>query len=71
MTRQTAHQPAEVAARGRRLYEVSIHDKVAQGNEGKFLALDVDTGEYEIDADALADGREVCIDPLPASPDRA
>ncbi len=45
--------PMNVAARGRRLYEESIRDRVAQGNEGRFLALDVDTGEYEIDAEPV------------------
>lgn len=46
-------QTEDLATRGRRLYEGSIRDKVPQGNEGKFLALDVDTGEYELDAEAI------------------
>lgn len=44
----------EVVRRGQALYEQTIREKVEEPNRGKFLVLDVETGEYEIDADELA-----------------
>lgn len=44
----------EIGERGRALYERAIRARVEPGNLGKFLVLDVDTGEYEIDADQIA-----------------
>lgn len=44
----------EIAERGRKLYEQQLCDKVTAGNIGKFLVLDIETGEYEIDKDELA-----------------
>jgi hypothetical protein len=44
----------EIAERGRKLYEQHLCDKVAAGNTGKFLVIDVETGAYEIDQEELA-----------------
>lgn len=44
----------EIGERGRALYDRDIRARVEPGNLGKFLVLDVDTGEYEIDADQIA-----------------
>jgi hypothetical protein len=44
----------ELARRGQQLYEQQIRDKVEKGNEGKILAIDVGTGDYEMDDDVLA-----------------
>ncbi len=43
----------DIAARGQALYERAIRQHVEPQHIGKFLVLDVDTGEYEIDADDL------------------
>ncbi len=50
VTPQTIH---DIATRGQALYEHSIRPHVEPQHSGKFLVLDVDTGEYEIDADDL------------------
>lgn len=51
----TAKLPAdEIARRGQAMYESRIRPHVEQDHFGKFLVLDVDSGEYEIDADHLA-----------------
>lgn len=47
---QTIH---DIATRGQALYEHSIRPHVEPHHSGKFLVLDVDIGEYEIDADDL------------------
>lgn len=42
----------EIAERGQALYDRDLRDKLEASARGKFLALDIETGEYEIDADA-------------------
>jgi len=36
------------------MYEGKIRPLVESGKEGKFLAIDIETGAYEIDSDELA-----------------
>jgi hypothetical protein len=50
-----AHYTAEeVAARGEALYEQRIRAQVEAAHPGKFVVVDIETGDYEIDADDLA-----------------
>jgi hypothetical protein len=44
----------EIVERGRAIYEDRIRRLVEREHTGKFLVLDIVTGEYEIDADHLA-----------------
>lgn len=44
----------EVAARGEAIYEQQIRAEVEAEHRGKFIVIDIETGEYEIDADDLA-----------------
>jgi len=43
--------PQEVVERGVRLYEEAIRSHVETSNLGKFLVINTETGEYEMDAD--------------------
>lgn len=43
----------EVAARGEAIYAEQLREQVEAGNKGKFLVLDIETGDYEIDAEDL------------------
>lgn len=45
---------AEIVQRGQALYDERIRRKVEASRQGGFLAVDIETGEYEIDIDALA-----------------
>lgn len=45
---------AQSAERGQALYDAQIRAQVEEEHRGKFLILDVNTGEYEIDAEDLA-----------------
>jgi hypothetical protein len=48
------HYPAdEVAARSEAIYEQQIRPKVEAEHKGKFLVIDIETGDYEIDDDDL------------------
>jgi hypothetical protein len=44
----------EIVQRGQVLYDQQIRRQVEASHKGKFLVLDIETGEYEIDADELA-----------------
>ena len=43
----------EVAARGEAIFEQEIRDKLDSESKGRYLVLDIETGEYEIDQDDL------------------
>jgi hypothetical protein len=43
----------EFARRGEELYEHDIRSKVEAENEGKVVAIDIETGAFELGADAL------------------
>lgn len=43
----------DIATRGQALYDQAIRQQVEAQHTGKFLVLDIDTGNYEIDADDL------------------
>ncbi len=44
----------EIAQRGKAWYEQQLRAQVEPGNIGKFLVLDIETGEYEIDREEVA-----------------
>jgi len=46
----------EFARRGDAIYEKDILPKLAAKDVGKFLAIDIETGEYEIAADEMKAG---------------
>ena len=43
----------EFAERGDAIYENNIRPNLTSGDQGKFAAIDIDSGGYEIDADEL------------------
>ncbi|MBW4617935.1 MAG: hypothetical protein KME17_00935 [Cyanosarcina radialis HA8281-LM2] len=50
-----ALSPEEIARRGKELYQQRIRVRVeTAANIGKIIAIDLNTGEYEIDKDLLA-----------------
>jgi hypothetical protein len=44
----------EIVERGQALYDQRIREQVEPRYTGKFLVLDIETGEFEIDADSVA-----------------
>ncbi len=50
----TRYTKEEIVRRGKELYEQQIRAKVEEGNKGKILVIDIETGDYEIDEDHLA-----------------
>jgi hypothetical protein len=51
--RQPRYSKEEFARRGDEIYERDIRPKVGSGNKGKFVAIDIETGEYEVAEDEL------------------
>ena len=49
----TNYTPKAVYSQGEAIYEQQIRNKVETDHKGKFLVLDIQTGEYEIDRDNL------------------
>jgi len=49
----------EFARRGDALYERDIRPKLAAKDVGKFLAIDIETGEYAIAADEMKAGNKL------------
>lgn len=47
------YSPQEVASQGEAIYEQNIRKNIETGNQGKFVVIDIETGEYEIDDDDL------------------
>jgi hypothetical protein len=42
-----------IGRRGEEIYEQSIRRQIEDGNLGKFVAIDINSGEYEVGADHL------------------
>ena len=51
--RYANYTPEAVESRGEDIYERQIREQVEAGNRGKFVVVNVETGEFEIDDDDL------------------
>jgi hypothetical protein len=47
--RQRRYSKEELARRGQELYEAGIRQQVEAGNDGKIVAIDIETGDFEVD----------------------
>ena len=52
--RQPRYSKEEFARRGQAIYEKRVRPQVEEGNRGKVVAIDVETGEFEMGEDTLA-----------------
>lgn len=52
--RQRRYSKEELARRGQELYESGIRQQVEAGNEGKIVAIDIETGNFEVDETVIA-----------------
>ena len=52
-TTETKFLPNGTAQRGREIYETQLRDKLEPEHFGKYLVIDIETGQYEIDEDHL------------------
>lgn len=53
-TRHPRYTKEEFAQRGDALYETQIRSQVEFGNQGKIVAIDLETGDFEVDSSEIA-----------------
>jgi hypothetical protein len=51
--RQRRYSKEEMARRGQELYESGIRQQVETENEGEIVAIDIETGDFEVDEDVV------------------
>jgi hypothetical protein len=51
--RQPRYSKEEFARRGNELYERQVRPQIENGNEGKIVAIDIETGMFEVAEDTL------------------
>ena len=56
---QRRYSKDEFAQRGDAIYASNVSPQLNAEDEGKFVAIDIETGEYEIGNDELKTGREL------------
>lgn len=52
--RHPRYSKEEFARRGDEIYESQIRSQVEEGNHGKIVAIDLDTGDFEVDSSEVA-----------------
>ncbi|MEG4504646.1 hypothetical protein QUA81_12015 [Microcoleus sp. F6_B4] len=54
VVRQPRYSKEEFAQRGDRIYQTQIRSQIESGNQGKIVAIDIETGDFEVDASEIA-----------------
>jgi hypothetical protein len=52
--RHPRYSKEEFARRGDEIYESQVRSQVEAGNHGKIVAIDIETGDFEIDSSEIA-----------------
>ncbi len=52
--RHPRYSKEEFARRGNEIYESQVRSQVEAGNHGKIVAIDIETGDFEIDSSEIA-----------------
>jgi hypothetical protein len=52
--RQPRYSKEEFARRGDDIYETQVRPRVEEGNHGKIVAIDIETGDFEVDKSEIA-----------------
>lgn len=54
VVRQPQYSKEEFANRGDEIYESQVRPNVEAGNRGKIVAIDLESGDFEVDASEIA-----------------
>ena len=57
--RQPRYSKEEFARRGNEIYESQVRSQVEAGNHGKIVAIDLDTGAFEVAKDSLTAAKQL------------
>ncbi len=52
--RQPRYSKEEFARRGDEIYESQVRQQVEEGNHSKIVAIDIETGDFEVDQSEIA-----------------
>ncbi len=64
VVRQPRYSKEEFAQRGDRIYENQVRPKIEAGNHGKIVAIDIETGAFEV-ADEILTATDRLFERLP------
>ena len=59
--RQPRYNKEEFARRGHEIYESQVRSQVGEGNHGKIIARDIETGAFEVADDSLTAAKQLLI----------
>ncbi|MGC1309998.1 MAG: hypothetical protein WA885_22450 [Phormidesmis sp.] len=59
VVRQPRYSKEEFARRGKEIYESQVRPKVEASNYGKIVAIDIETGAFEVASDSLSAAKEL------------
>ncbi|MEB3119780.1 MAG: hypothetical protein VKL41_00980 [Snowella sp.] len=59
--RQPRYSKQEFARRGHEIYDSQVRPQVEEGNHGKIVAIDIETGAFEVADDSLTAARQLLI----------
>jgi hypothetical protein len=57
--RQPRYSKEEFAQRGDALYQLEVRTQVEEGNHGKIVAIDIETGSFELADDTMLAARQL------------
>lgn len=61
LIRQPRYSKEEFARRGHEIYESQIRSQVEEGNYGRIVAIDIETGAFEVADDSLKAAKQLLI----------
>jgi hypothetical protein len=59
--RQPRYSKEEFAQRGEALYQAEVRSQVEEGNHGKIVAIDIETGSFEVADDLLSASKRLLL----------
>ena len=59
--RQPRYSKEEFARRGHEFYESQVRSQIEEGNHGKIVAIDIETGAFEVADDSLTAAKQLLI----------
>jgi hypothetical protein len=57
--RQPRYSKEEFARRGNEIYETQVHPQVEKSNYGRIVAIDIETGAFEVADDSLTAAKQL------------
>jgi hypothetical protein len=60
IVRQPRYSKEEFARRGDEIYESQVRQQVEEGNQDKIVAIDIETGAFEVADDLLTASKRLC-----------